>query len=625
MAKLIFKAQYYSPVSKTPEGKTRGSYASYIATRDGVEIVSRSGMAEYVDARKGSHGLFSDEGVAIDMEKVCDEVDSVDGNVWGLIFSLKREDAERLGYNTAEQWMQLLRSRRNDISKEMHIEPGNLRWYAAYHNHVDHPHVHMLVWSDRAKEAYLDRNGIHNIKQTIAGDIFRQEMYCVYQRQTEHRDVIRRDFRERMREIVLQINGASFDNPVLEQMLILLSEKLKKVKGKKKYGYLDRHTKKAVDEIVRCIANDDKIKELYELWYQSKCETFRTYTDVMPEKEPIENCAEFKPIRNAVVTLASDITALPDMKESSYHYGYVPREFSQAEIADAKKLITEDRYDDAWKLLVSAYTNGNSYAYAFLGDCLCLGRYWYADRDRGMWFLTSAADKGNSYAMYRLGLENLKDDKDEAEYWFKKAAEYGVVNAMYSLYRLYKDGDVKPNSSADKLQYLRKSAEAGFKAAEYEYSKYLKEKNPELSLEYLKRSAERGFADAMYTYGKMLIESGDDEGGLAYLEKAAERNTWIRSQLALLYLYKYDNYEKFKEHIESAASDGDPFADSVIKHYNADRNMKIVTGVANLFYYAGSIFEDSAAKDDPAQTWDGVDSKLKREIEQKKRGEMKMV
>jgi len=536
MAKLIFKAPYYSPVSKTPEGKTRGSYASYIATRDGVEILSRSGMAEYMDARKGSHGLFSDEGVTIDMQKVCDEVDSVDGNVWGLIFSLKREDAERLGYNTAEQWMQLLRSRRNDIAKEMHIAPGNLRWYAAYHNHVDHPHVHMLVWSDRAKEAYLDRNGIHNIKQTVAGDIFRQEMYCVYQRQTEHRDAIRRDFRERMREIVSEINSASFDNPVLEQKLVLLSEKLKKVKGKKKYGYLDRHTKKMVDEIVKYIADDDKIKELYELWYQCRCETFRTYTDVMPEKKPIETCAEFKPLRNAVVTLASDITALPDMKENDYHYGYVPREFNQAEIAEAKKLLAEDRYDEAWKLLVSEGTNRNSYAYAFLGDCLCSGKYWYADRDRGMWFLTSAADNGNSYAMYRLGLENLKDDKDEAEYWFKKAAERGVVNAMYSLYRLYKDGDVKPNSSAEMLHYLRKSAEAGFRAAEYEYSKYLKEKNPALSLEYLKRSADRGFANAMYAYGKMLIEGGNDEDGLAYLEKAAEKNTWIRSQLALLYL-----------------------------------------------------------------------------------------
>jgi len=149
MAKLIFKAPYYSPVSRTPEEKTRGGFAKYIATRDGVEILSRSGMAEYVDARQGSHGMFSDEGVQIDMQKICDEVDQVDGNVWGLIFSLKREDAERLGYNSAEQWMQLLRSRRNDIAKEMHIVPSHLRWYAAYHNKEKNPHVHMLVWSDR--------------------------------------------------------------------------------------------------------------------------------------------------------------------------------------------------------------------------------------------------------------------------------------------------------------------------------------------------------------------------------------------------------------------------------------------------------------------------------------------
>ena len=93
-------------------------------------------------------------------------------------------------------------------------------------------------------------------------------------------------------------------------------------------------------------------------------------------------------------------------------------------------------------------------------------------------------------------------------------------------------------------------------------------------------------------------------------------------QLALLYLYKYDNFDKFKEHIESASADGEEFASSAIRHYNADRNMQIVTCVANLFYYAGSIFEDSAAADDPAPTWDGVDSKLKHEIEQKKRGQI---
>ena len=39
MARLILKAPYYKPRAKAPAGKTRGGYANYIATREGVEIL----------------------------------------------------------------------------------------------------------------------------------------------------------------------------------------------------------------------------------------------------------------------------------------------------------------------------------------------------------------------------------------------------------------------------------------------------------------------------------------------------------------------------------------------------------------------------------------------------------
>ena len=162
MARLIFKAPYYKPGRKAGKGE-RGAYAKYIATRDGVELL-RSGMADYINERKGSNGLFSDEGVVINLSQIEETINNHSGNVWGLIFSLKRDDAERLGYNSAVQWMNLLRSHRNDIAREMHIAPGNLRWYAAYHNSETHPHVHMLVWSDRPHEPHLSTLGIHNIK-----------------------------------------------------------------------------------------------------------------------------------------------------------------------------------------------------------------------------------------------------------------------------------------------------------------------------------------------------------------------------------------------------------------------------------------------------------------------------
>ena len=618
MAKLIFKAPYYLPVSRTPEGKTRGGFAKYIATRDGVEILSRSGMAEYMDARQGSHGMFSDEGVQIDMQKICDEVDQVDGNVWGLIFSLKREDAERLGYNSAEQWMQLLRSRRNDIAKEMHIAPSHLRWYAAYHNKDKNPHVHMLVWSDRPREAYLDKTGIHNIKKTMAGDIFRQENYCVYKKQTEHRDHIRQSFRERMKEIVAEINDAAFNDPTLEEMLTKLAARMKTVKGKKQYGYLDRHTKKQVDAIVKRIAEDEKIQELYELWYQCQCEIYRTYTDVMPQKEPIEKNDVFKSLRNSVVKFALDITAIPDMADYNGHYSYEPNAFRKTDVQRAKDLLAEGKHDEAWTVLLDASRKGNSYAQAFIGDCLCRGRYWKQNKDMGMTYLGFAAEKNNSYAMFRLGIEYLESDPEEAEYWFKEAAELDNSFAKYSLYRLYKSGIIKPELSSDTYSYLRQAAEAGMDAAEYEYSKYLKDKNPELSREYLKRSAERGFSAAMYAYGKLLLEEGRGQEALSWLEGAAERDTWARTQLGLLYLYQFNNFEKFKEHIESAANEGDSYAKAAIKHYNSNRNYQIVMGIANLFYYASRIFEDDAAEQDEQMKLGEIDSKLKREIRQKR-------
>ena len=183
MAKLILKAPYYKRGHKTEDGRGRGGYAEYIATREGVELL-RGGMVNYIGQRKGSCGLFSDEGVTVDLTKVSQEIDNHSGNVWALIFSLKREDAERLGYNSAAQWMHLLRSRRNDIAKAMHIAPENLRWYAAYHNKETNPHAHMMVWSNNPREPYLSQTGLHDIKKVMAADIFRQELLSVYRGQT---------------------------------------------------------------------------------------------------------------------------------------------------------------------------------------------------------------------------------------------------------------------------------------------------------------------------------------------------------------------------------------------------------------------------------------------------------
>ena len=92
MAKLILKAPYYKPGHKTEEGRGRGGMLEYVATREGVELL-RGGLVDYIGTRKGSCGLFSDKGITINLKELSEEINEHRGNVWTLIFSLKREDA----------------------------------------------------------------------------------------------------------------------------------------------------------------------------------------------------------------------------------------------------------------------------------------------------------------------------------------------------------------------------------------------------------------------------------------------------------------------------------------------------------------------------------------------------
>ena len=61
--------------------------------------------------------------------------------------SLRREDAQKLGYDNAKAWRDLLRGQANKLAKDMGIPLGDLRWYAAFHNEGNHPHIHLISYS----------------------------------------------------------------------------------------------------------------------------------------------------------------------------------------------------------------------------------------------------------------------------------------------------------------------------------------------------------------------------------------------------------------------------------------------------------------------------------------------
>ena len=331
----------------------REKYISYIAQRPRVEKIS-------------SHGLFTDGGVPIALSDVQKEVAESKSNVWTHIISLKREDAERLGYNNAKAWMNLIRSQRNMIAENMKIAPENFRWYAAFHNEGHHPHIHMIAYSTKPNEAYLTEKGIENIKSNLAKVIFRQDLISIYQKQTEHRDRLRAEARDIVENLVSKINSEIYISASIQHKLLELADRLSKTKGKKVYGYLKPDVKAIVDSIVDELANDNRIKKLYDLWYEQKENTIRTYTDEMPDRIPLAQNKEFKSIKNAVIKEALKLNLTEDVVEKSENSDNesVSSPFKYEENTSAKSVFDSDK--GVLYLHYSIKTNRNSVAVSSL-------------------------------------------------------------------------------------------------------------------------------------------------------------------------------------------------------------------------------------------------------------------
>ena len=271
------------------------TYADYIATRPRAE-------------RFGSHGLFTDEGVEVQLSKVSQELNAYKGNVYTAILSLKREDAARLGFDNGSRWRDFLRGQIQTLSENLKIPMDHLRWYAAFHNEGHHPHVHLIAYSAVLGEGHLSKQGMENMRSAFARDIFSQELLFTYQKQTEYRDRLREQGRESISDIVAQINAGTYQNPKIEELLIRLADRLFRTTGKKVYGYLKPDVKAIVDQIVAELAGDENIRKLYDLWYEQREDVLRTYTDTFPDRVPLEQNKEFKSIRNAVIQEALKIT-----------------------------------------------------------------------------------------------------------------------------------------------------------------------------------------------------------------------------------------------------------------------------------------------------------------------------
>ena len=264
------------------------TYADYIATRPGV-------------AKQGSHGLFTYDERQIILSELSEEMNRHTGNIWTMIVSLRREDAERLGYNTAAQWKDTLCKHSRELSEALKIPLTDLRWYAAFHNQSHHPHIHLIAYSAKPGEGYLTRKGVMAMRSVLGRDIFKDENEHIYREQTEYRNAMKTDWKALLEDVLKQMESQHFNDSEIERKLIQLSQRLRHTKGKKVYGYLQKDVKELIDSIADRLAENEGIAELYDLWYEKKYEILKTYTSELPPKIPLSQNKEFKSIKNEII------------------------------------------------------------------------------------------------------------------------------------------------------------------------------------------------------------------------------------------------------------------------------------------------------------------------------------
>lgn len=296
--------------------KTKGAASEFISAvlENYPHLLSDKTYLDYIAARPrverigGKHGLFSSDGVAIDLDEEAEKVRQHEGNVFTVIVSLKRHDAERLGYNYAERWRTLVQNRIEDIAKEYKIPPGALKWFGAFHNESHHPHIHLMLYStDKFEKGFIDKKGIDNLRHLFGTEIFSEDLDNAYKEQTEYRNLLNADARDEISALADKIKNGLADNGEFVIKFVALAKRMQSVTGKKVYGYLPKSVKAMVNELVDLLEKDEDIERIYELWYQAKCAVYGTYTDNPPPKKPLSQEEAFKPIRNAMIKEADEL------------------------------------------------------------------------------------------------------------------------------------------------------------------------------------------------------------------------------------------------------------------------------------------------------------------------------
>ena len=357
---------------------------------------------------------------------------------------------------------------------------------------------------------------------------------------------------------------------------LTLAGMLAEVKGKKVYGYLKKPVKAQVDAIVDELARLPEVAECYEQWNRLRDELERYYKDTPREHKPLSQQQEFKAIKNMVIREAEELrlgtftfedAAMKDEvdeDQEEVYYAWSSHWQMAEAYQNAKEILsvyenTEAEKAEQVRLLEQLWGAGFTVAAHLLGKCWRDGMGVLPDDEQAELWFRRAAEAGHDFSQYALGkLLQRKKRMEEAVSWYEKAAEQGNTWAAYRLGKLYLEGKDVPKDTAKAVEYLSDAAQEG--------NQY-----------------------AQYALGKLYL-TGEDV-------------TQDREQA----------YSWFWE----SASQGNEYAQFFLDHFNDNRSPNVLLSATKLLHHMGRIFQDNSIPPCPPGS-QRADRKLRQKIRQKK-------
>ena len=358
------------------------NYMGYLANRPGA-------------VKFGSHGLFSQTDEPINLSRAAKEVSEHKGNVWTHVVSLRRDDAQKMGYDNLNAWRELIKRQIPNIAKQSKIDMANLKWYAAFHDKETNPHVHIVVYSTNEREGFLTKQGCDKIRSGFMNDIYADELKHLYQQQTDTRDLLKAESAKLMKQLTNDIADNSCIDTEIAELMRKLHGQLQNTKGKKVYGFLPKDTKRTVDEIFLRLSQNESIQKMYKLCCDMEQSKHDFYSSAKVDFPAMVDNEHFKSVKNMIVKAADEVWVTAPVNETKC----TPEESTTAVATNEPEQSDEEPdtpvsvVDGDTKKTVAEESSTDAFASAAFGLLVCLSRIISDDYDRQQRKLSSQVDR----------------------------------------------------------------------------------------------------------------------------------------------------------------------------------------------------------------------------------------